>query len=114
MAAPRKYLSTEEGAALLAKITALEAKLQAKDATTSSMEDDKVGRLECIVYDGMAGVRMVFDNDGEAVRAINGLRRKVMTQGINVVNGGRVVCFRQLTRVVFSGELAQDHPILLK
>ena len=128
---PKKYLSIEDGQKMLDTITELrqsieDLKGEVAAAAVSSTVDapviaiaetsalPKLDRLEARVYDGDAVVTMNFSNDREAVKAINSLRRKVMASGINVACGETVTCFRHLTRVVFSAELAREYPLLMK
>ena len=128
---PKKYLSIEDGQKMLDTITELrqsieDLKGEVAAAAVSTTGDAPViaiaetstlpnlARLEARVYDGDAVVIMNFSHDREAVKAINSLRRKVMASGINVACGDTVTCFRHLTRVVFSAELARDYPLLMK
>lgn len=132
---PKKYLTIEEGQAILDAMAASQASIEdmkgsiedlkgeaaarAVVSTTPEVLDTTnalptLGKLDCYVYDGNAAVKMSFTSEREAVKAINALRRKVMASGINVVCGDTVTCFRHLTRVVFSAELARKNPLLLK
>lgn len=124
---PKKYLTVEEGQTMLDTIAALRTSIEelkgeaaARAVVNTEVVASKVGalpslaRLDCYVYDGDAVVKMTFTSDREAVKAINSLRRKVLASGINVVCGDTVTCFRHLTRVVFSAELARENPLLMK
>jgi hypothetical protein len=138
---PKKYMTVEEGAALLRQIGTAQAEIEVlkgdvgaanigietleehianvepQAAAVVSVEKGampKLNRLDCFAYDGDAVVKMTFTSDREAVKAINSLRRKVLASGINVVCGDTVTCFRHLTRVVFAAELARDFPLLMK
>ena len=124
---PKKYMTVEEGQTMLDTISALRASIEALKAKPAeavvSTAPEVVGTttdlptlslLDCYVYDGDAVVKMSFTTEREAVKAINSLRRKVMASGINVICGDTVTCFRHLTRVVFSAELARKNPLLLK
>ncbi len=125
---PKKYMTVEEGQTMLDTISALRASIETlgvelDERVAVSTVPEIVGtssslptleKLECYVYDGDAVVKMSFTTEREAVKAINSLRRKVMASGINVICGDTVTCFRHLTRVVFSAELARQNPLLMK
>ena len=125
---PKKYMTVEEGQTMLDTISALRASIETlgvelDERVAVSTVPEIVGtssslptleKLECYVYDGDAVVKMSFTTEHEAFKAINSLRRKVMASGINVICGDTVTCFRHLTRVVFSAELARQNPLLMK
>jgi hypothetical protein len=74
-----------------------------------------LGLLEADVTDGGCTVRIRFADEVTAARAINTLRRKVLTSGINVDDGrGTIHCFRSISRVSFSTALLKKHPFLAR